>query len=251
MTQSARTSNHLHKILQTPVSQLVRGRITGPQCPLDRIDTSKLPESVVQAIQAITSHFSGYRQSKIAKQLVETCQMLLQEGRDESHLVAQLNEPKSIASLIQLTGKTDWILSSPLPARLWPTVEAIVGNRRVRSGVARKMLLRVSRSLQWQLESGQTPEELASKYGEAISMGELLYQTKSPSLLLDDPLPEKVATFILDVVKRTRLREYEKLDTAQELSAHFVDGLEKGRTSEELIADFGSPKVAARLIRRA
>lgn len=251
MTQPSRLSNHLQKILHTPVSQLLRGRITGPQCPLDRMDASKLPESVVQAIQAITAHFTGYRQTKIAKQLVKTCQMLIQEGRDETHLVAQLNEPDSIASLIRLTKKTDWILSSPLPASLWPTVESIIGNRRVRAGVARKMLLRVSRSLQWQLESGQTPEALGSKYGEAISISELLYETKSPSLLLADPLPEPVASVILDVVQRTRLREYEKSDTAQELSAHFVDGLEKGRTSEELIADFGSPKVAARLIRRA
>ncbi|MFK7776975.1 MAG: hypothetical protein QM501_02475, partial [Gimesia sp.] len=121
MNQYATPSNRWYKFLHTPVSQLLRGHITGPQSPLDRVDTSKLSESVVEAIRTITLQFKGYRQLKITRQLVKHCQMLLREGRAERQLVSRLSAPDSIASLIQITGRTDWILNSQLPASLVPT----------------------------------------------------------------------------------------------------------------------------------
>ncbi len=239
------------KVLQTPVSELLRGRITGPVSPLELLDTSMLPESVIEAIDAVTKHFSGLYQRKITRQLVNSCKTFLQEGRGEAQLVAQLNAPESLASLVRLTGTADWVLTSPMPPRLWPTVDHIVGTTRVRTRTARKMFYRVCRSMQWQLEAGQTPEELADRYGETIALGGLLYETHSPQLLLDYNLPENLACVVLDVVQRSRLRIDEKLDTARELCAHFADGLEKGNTQESLIKSFGPPKTAARLIRRA
>ena len=113
------------------------------------------------------------------------------------------------------------------------------------------MLNRVRRAFQWQLEAGRTPEELASKYGEAIALGGVIHETQSPGLLLDYELPENIVSVVLDVVRRTRLRPAEKSDTARELFTHFADGLEKGNTPEELIESFGSPATSARLIRRA
>ncbi|QDT94616.1 hypothetical protein V144x_00460 [Gimesia aquarii] len=113
------------------------------------------------------------------------------------------------------------------------------------------MLSRVCRSLRWQLDAGSTPEELASKYGNTIAMGGLIYETQSLELLQDYNLPESLTSVVRNVVHRTHLWPDEKLDTARELSAHFADGLEKGSTPEELIKLFGSPKTAARLIRRA
>jgi hypothetical protein len=52
------------------------------------------------------------------------------------------------------------------------------------------------------------------------------------------------------VTRRTRLWRGERRDVLCELCAHFRDGLAEGRTTEELIRDFGDPKLAARLIRR-
>ena len=64
-------------------------------------------------------------------------------------------------------------------------------------------------------------------------------------------LPEPVRKHIAIVVKRTRLWRLEKAEVARELAAHFRDGLDAGREPEQLIADFGRIKTAARLIRRA
>ncbi len=244
-------THHWRKILQTPVSHLLRGRFTGPQSPLEQLDTASLPAGVREAIRAITAQLSGRRQSNAARQLVKSCNALLREGCPETQLVEQLSEPESIASLIQVTGNTDWVLQTPLPARLWPTVNALVGQKHVRKTAARKMLSRVCRSLQWQLKAGRTPETLIETSGEAIALGGLLYETKSLAPLLDFRLPERLVSVVLDVVRRTRLWPEEKLDTARELCAHFADGLEQGETEETLIESFGSPQTAARLIRRA
>lgn len=239
------------KILQTPVSQLLRGRITGAQTPLEQLDTASLSDAVVESIRAITDRLSGRFQFKVARQLVNSCKAVLQEGCVESQLVEQLSEPESIAALIQVTGKTDWILQTPLPARMWPTVHALVGQKHVRKSAARNMLSHVCRSFQWQLDAGQTPESLVASYGDVISVGGLLYETKSVAPLLDFSLPESLSSVVLDVVRQTRLWPEEKLDTARELCAHFVDGLEQGETEDALIKSFGSPQTAARLIRRA
>ena len=251
MNGTTPSTNRLHKLLQTPISDLLRGRITGPQSPMERLDTSALTESVVEAIDAVATQFSVRRQTKITRQLVNSCKSFVQEGRHETQLVAKLSEPESISSLIRLTRTTDWVLTSPVPAPLWPTVETLVGQTQVRTGAARKMFHRVCRSIQWQLEAGESPEALAMKFGDTISLGGLLYETHSPELLLDYDLPENVASVVLDVIQKTRLRPAEKLDTARELCAHFDDGLDKGNTPESLIKSFGPPMTSARLIRRA
>lgn len=239
------------KILQTPISQLLRGRITGAPDPLERLDTALLPDTVVESIRAITTQLSGRFQLKVARQFVKSCNAVLLEGCVEAQLVDQLSEPESIAALIQVTGTTDWILQTPLPARLWPTVHALVGQKNVRKTAARQMLRRVCRSLQWQLEAGRAPETSTETSGDAIALGGLLYETKSLAPLLDFNLPESLVSVVLDVVKQTRLWRDEKLDTASELCAHFADGLEQGETEAALVESFGSPKTAARLIRRA
>ena len=64
-------------------------------------------------------------------------------------------------------------------------------------------------------------------------------------------LPQNIASAIAAVVRQTRLWQQEKVDVAWELIAHFQDGLETGRSAEELVNSFGDVKQAARLIRRA
>lgn len=64
-------------------------------------------------------------------------------------------------------------------------------------------------------------------------------------------LPAEVADVVEQVVRRTRLWRSEKVDVTQELIAHFQDGLDAGRTPEQLVESFGDGAQAARLIRRA
>jgi hypothetical protein len=64
-------------------------------------------------------------------------------------------------------------------------------------------------------------------------------------------IPEKAKTVISTVVRRTRLWRSEKVAVAEELIAHFADGLETGEPVEKLVEKFGDVKRAAKLIRRA
>jgi len=69
-------------------------------------------------------------------------------------------------------------------------------------------------------------------------------------LIDTEALPGFISDLIRNVVRRTKLWPREKLDVAEELIAHFADGLEAGHTAEELVRDFGNQKHAAKLIRR-
>ncbi len=64
-------------------------------------------------------------------------------------------------------------------------------------------------------------------------------------------LPEQLAGVVTNVVRGTRLWRSEKVDVANDLIAHFQDGLDFGHTPAELLKTFGDPQDAARLIRRA
>lgn len=75
----------------------------------------------------------------------------------------------------------------------------------------------------------------------------------------DCDLPPALQNLIAQVVRRTRLWTREKKDVLAELKSHFRDGLaaleREGQTGEPAVAtlseQFGSPRVAAKLIRRA
>jgi hypothetical protein len=64
-------------------------------------------------------------------------------------------------------------------------------------------------------------------------------------------LPAAVGELISRVVKRTRLWRLEKAAVADELIAHFSDGVAAGTSATELIERFGDERSAAKLIRRA
>lgn len=70
-------------------------------------------------------------------------------------------------------------------------------------------------------------------------------------ILRDADLPQSLAHAITTILRRSRLWRRERADVAFELTAHFRDGLDAGRSADELLRDFGSPRDAAVLIRRA
>src|SRR5436190_8627924 len=64
-------------------------------------------------------------------------------------------------------------------------------------------------------------------------------------------LPAQAKDVVRRIVKRTGLWLSEKVDVAEELIAHFSDGIESGASVEALIDKFGEVRKAAKLIRRA
>lgn len=64
-------------------------------------------------------------------------------------------------------------------------------------------------------------------------------------------LPTPGCELIGRVVRRTRLWRIEKVEVADELIAHFRDGMEAGISADELVQSFGDERSVAKLIRRA
>jgi len=64
-------------------------------------------------------------------------------------------------------------------------------------------------------------------------------------------LPDGIARFVADVVRRTHLRRAEQVDVAAELVSHFAEGIAAGRGEAQLIAAYGDPKASARDLRRS
>ncbi len=64
-------------------------------------------------------------------------------------------------------------------------------------------------------------------------------------------LPPAIAERIAAVVVGTGLPEDRRVEVFRELVAHFQDGLDSGRTPEELLTAFGGPRETATLIKRA
>lgn len=61
----------------------------------------------------------------------------------------------------------------------------------------------------------------------------------------------QIQEFVEEIVRRTRLWPSEKNEVRVELGDHFDDGADAGHTAEQLLQSFGSPKLAAMLIRKA
>ncbi|MEZ6233576.1 MAG: hypothetical protein R3B68_05260 [Phycisphaerales bacterium] len=83
------------------------------------------------------------------------------------------------------------------------------------------------------------------------SAARTLARADAREVVRDADLPASLSTLVERVCARTRLWRGEQADVAGELCAHFLDGLEAGRTPEQLRESFGSAKATARLIRRA
>lgn len=64
-------------------------------------------------------------------------------------------------------------------------------------------------------------------------------------------LPQSLKQFLRSFVRGCWLWATERRDIARELINHFEDGLATGRTADELLADFGDPRLARKLITRA
>ena len=66
--------------------------------------------------------------------------------------------------------------------------------------------------------------------------------------LAESRLPGHITSVVQSILTACRLSRSEKAAVAEELLAHFRDGMDRGQSSSELVEDFGDPAVAAPLI---
>jgi hypothetical protein len=95
----------------------------------------------------------------------------------------------------------------------------------------------------------------APKLHDGVSHRPLLARLFGPPAwkvrLREAHLPEPAAGVVRGVCVKAKLWKGETDDVARELCAHFRDGLDAGRSAEQLTRDFGDPAQVAKLIRRS
>jgi len=67
--------------------------------------------------------------------------------------------------------------------------------------------------------------------------------------IAESELPLDVQNVVSNVVVQSRLMNFEKVEVAEDLLAHFQDGRQRGKSFESLINKFGEPEIVAELIR--
>jgi len=80
--------------------------------------------------------------------------------------------------------------------------------------------------------------------------GKLTARLDVRRLIAAADLPAPLPGLICTVVRRSRLRRYERLDVARELIEYFAGQLSAGRISAEVVGSFGLPDQAASLLRQ-
>jgi putative ABC transport system permease protein len=70
-------------------------------------------------------------------------------------------------------------------------------------------------------------------------------------LLREARIPDEVRGYLRAVIDHSKLRGTTRHDVLHELVAHFEDGLEAGRSADELLREFGDGRLVGALIRRS
>ncbi len=70
-------------------------------------------------------------------------------------------------------------------------------------------------------------------------------------LLEESQVPDEVRGYLRGVLDHSRLARAARMDVLRELLAHFEDGLAAGRTTDDLLKEFGDGRLVGALIRRS
>ncbi len=93
-----------------------------------------------------------------------------------------------------------------------------------------------------------TTPERRSKLSNTLFAKPLIGRLSWKKQLKLSGLPGEVQSILTEVMSRCWLTKGEKAFVVEELIAHFVDGMERDVTAQQLVQDFGDPAVAAKLI---
>lgn len=87
--------------------------------------------------------------------------------------------------------------------------------------------------------------------GASAGMSASLAGSSPTEITSNAALPARLTSLVLAVSGKRGFWRHERTEIARELCGHFLDGLEAGRTPDQLAASFGEPGRTARLMLRA
>jgi len=245
------SASRLARLRDTPLRDLLRGRLSARANYRRRISAADLAPSLSAAIDRSVRKLAWRRgrRLRLADQLIEAVRARLASGSDPDKLAAAL---EAACRLPQHRGiDPSLYLRDPLPAPLRRTIDETAKQVRGRRALRSATVEAVWKRFAAEHDAGILPEQIVDRFGDATVNAALITQLFSPEVVAAATLPDEILQLIRDVVQGTRLWPREKQEVAQELCEHFSDGLEAGQSSEQLRRQFGPTKLAARLVRRA
>ncbi|MDG1897400.1 MAG: hypothetical protein P8J37_21090 [Fuerstiella sp.] len=215
------------RLLQTPLSDLIRGRVTGRGNWRTQLIDSNLPTAAIQATRSFILKQPVGQRARHARTVIEWAGAKTDSRQDVDSVV------QAIQLATNAPETSDWIslLNDPLPQTILDAVNVVVTKSRTGRRARRKITNDLFQEMRSRLQHGEAAPALAADLTESIALPMLIRQISSVPATIDISLPESIHEAINDVVRRTRLWTHEKSDVAGELSAHFRDGLESGRST--------------------
>ena len=239
------------RLLATPLRDLLRGRVSGHGDWRILLGDSELPPDVRRSLEAVVVGLPRRRRSREGRSLIEWSRQQFAAGGTSEEVIAKVGDPGRLAELVRGGVSLSTVLGSPLA----PEVRNAAHRFALRSGWfgsrRRKVMAGLEEHCRVRLDGGESVESLAAEIGESVALPDLVRRTNAAGPLFDARLPPEIWEVVREVIRRARLWKSENADVAQELIAHFEDGLAGGKSPEGLVESFGSTQVVARLIRRS
>jgi len=252
------------RLIATPLSDLVRGRLTGRMDPRRLLARAQLPLAVQDALWMglQQSRLHRWRRVRTATLLIDQAAAELESGRAPDDVAAQIAERARLLAFVDAArldevmrddelARDDGAHPSPLPARLLDllvdTVDRMRGGRTERQAAC----LALYRRFAAELAAGESVDAVWERFGDAGTVARFLNRPRQRDAVCEAALPADLLRIVQQLVTRARLWPGERDEVTRELCAHFADGLAGGHNADELAQSFGSPRTAARLIRRA
>jgi len=246
------------RLIATPLSDLARGYVTGRMDPRRLIARAQLPVAVQDALW-LGLQQSGLRRSRrerTAALLIDEAAAALESGCAPDDVAAQVAERARLLAFVDAPRLDEaagdgGARPAPLPERLLDllvdTVDRMRGGRTERQAAC----LSLYRRFAAELAAGETVDAVWERFGDAGTVARFLKRPRQRDAVCEAALPADLLRIVQQVVARARLWPAERDEVTRELCAHFADGLAGGHDADELAQSFGSPRTAARLIRRA
>ncbi len=159
----------------------------------------------------------------------------------------------------RISGRLDWkgrLAAAGVPREAADFITRVVEQTRLfrlgKAAAADELLAQFQNGL----SAGSSAVELVETFGDGrltarLIRGRVTGRPDWKARLAVAGLPAEAADLITRLVERTWLSRREKAAVADELIAHFSDGLAAGSGAAELVERFGDERLAARLIGRA
>src|SRR5579872_319885 len=244
------SSGFWSRLFDTPLFDLLRGRVTGSASVRRTIANANLPGPVADAIWRClpSGRLPSRSRLALAVELVSSSARQLAAGRSVEDLATEINERAALADVIAAGGLASQIEPRRVSLELCNVIRQVAS--RVRGKASRReVALALYERCAVELNAGVTAGQLIERFGDAAVVVPLVRRRRLRPIILESSLPIELLHIAQHITAGTKLWKTEQDDVARELCDHFADGLTAGQTPRELASAFGTPAVAARLIR--